>query len=93
MSAFIATDLQGLICGLGASPEAAIANANVNSGYPDGVMATTCEDISLEWVTHEATPALASAVRERGGDIGWTWIPGRRPRLACLQSEVEGSDP
>jgi hypothetical protein len=70
----IAVDASGLICGLGASPEAAIAEAVAETG-----------DSAGRWTTYPATPALVAAVEAHGGTVGWTWARGQRPRVADLE--------
>ena len=99
MSHYIAVDQSGLICGLGPTHEAAIADANQHSGYPDGIMTTADGEVTLRWTTYEASPALAATVEaERlltaatchgpgGGDLPWTWTRVGGARRACLPRE------
>ena len=54
MSHYIAVDQSGLICGLGPTHEAAIADANQQSGYPDGIMTTADGEVTLRWTTYAA---------------------------------------
>ena len=75
------------ICGLGPTHEAAIADANQQSGYPDGIMTTADGEVTLRWTTYEASPALAATVEAHGGDLPWTWTRVGGARRACLPSE------
>ena len=83
----IAVDQSGLICGLWPTHEAAIADANQQSGYPDGIMTTADGEVTLRWTTYEASPALAATVEAHGGDLPWTWTRVGGARRACLPRE------
>jgi len=87
VSHYIAVDQSGLICGLGPTHEAAIADANQQSGYPDGIMTTADGEVTLRWTTYEASPALAATVEAHGGDLPWTWTRVGGARRACLPRE------
>ncbi|MGL5248677.1 MAG: hypothetical protein ACRC8U_10810, partial [Brooklawnia sp.] len=67
--------------------EAAIADANQQSGYPDGIMTTADGEVTLRWTTYEASPALAATVEAHGGDLPWTWTSVGGARRACLPRE------
>ena len=87
VSHYIAVDQSGLICGLWPTHEAAIADANQQSGYPDGIMTTADGEVTLRWTTYEASPALAATVEAHGGDLPWTWTRVGGARRACLPRE------
>jgi len=69
----------GIIYGIGDSPDSAAAAAHDDTGAIDWAT-----NPAIDWATNPATSALVDLVNDRGGAVRWTLVDG----VACTEDEA-----